>query len=214
MERAAKRRTVPRQMPSPQVLRLLTPLTVECALPPPVIHVRRRDEEYFSKEPSTGNIRTSLSVVSEDQRIIFGDSLGILQGYSCEIISQSISVKRNFAYSLEARIFTRFISYHCSRHAAETEQYLQQHLDILRRSTGMTKQSRFRLFYSPPETTILSSILQQWELLYSRSIVRIFFLTIHNGSHTCLAAFPTPRLAYSVFCEIFYRDAITRSYSW
>jgi len=82
------RRKTPHCTPTnakPAGITIINSLTAECALPPPVIHVRRRDEEYFSKEPFTGekrpgNIRT---IVSEDQRIIFGEySLGILQKLS------------------------------------------------------------------------------------------------------------------------------------
>jgi len=44
------------------------------------------------------------------------------------------SRERNLAYSLEERIFSRF-TYRSSKYPAETEQYLQQHLDTSRRST-------------------------------------------------------------------------------
>lgn len=61
--------------------------------------------------------------------------------------------------------------------------------------------STLALLFSPSETAILSSILQQWELLYSQSIVRIFVYLFTMGRIRISLCLPS-QLARSVFCDL------------
>lgn len=169
------------------------------------------------REQHPGNIRTVFS--GGHRRYSSENTLG--EHYISRVLREDKNDRsrdRNFAYSLEERIFSRFI-YHYSKYAAETEQHLQQRLDTLRRSTSKTEQlhrgavALDSRFYSPPEITILSSILQQWELLYSQSIVRIFFFTYSQWvAYMFHCVFRHSSRLFSLLRSI-YKNAITRSYS-
>lgn len=136
MGRAAKRRTVPRQMPSPQVITIINSLTEPSALPPPEIRVEEAEKarrKYFSKVTLSHREKSDAPEHSDrpprrSEDILRGASGGIL----CEggNISRS-RIECNFAYSLEEIILSRLVSL-LEIWPKKQNSISNKHLDILR----------------------------------------------------------------------------------
>lgn len=119
MGRAAKRRTVPRQMPSPQVITIINSLTEPSALPPPEIRVEEAEKarrKYFSKVTLSHREKSDAPEHSDRPPRRSEDILrGASGGYSVKAaISRDLGSNVTL-HILWKKQYSR-ASYHCSKY--------------------------------------------------------------------------------------------------